>query len=136
MDVFNSRIYPNDNFAKPMIDKSVELQPHIKDDEYLKLVQEYEFYHLFWYTIFIIILFIFCSKINESLAEFKPDLIIYNAGTDILVGDPLGNLDISAHGIKSRDEILFKIAKERQIPIVMLTRFVCFDTRIAVIVIL
>ncbi len=55
--------------------------------------------------------------------EFKPDLIIYNAGTDILVNDPLGKLDISPDGIKLRDEILFKIAKDRQIAIVMLTRF-------------
>ncbi len=57
------------------------------------------------------------------MAEFKPDLIIYNAGTDILVGDPLGKLDISGDGIKLRDEIVFKIAKDSKIPIVMLTRF-------------
>jgi hypothetical protein len=37
--MFNSAIYPNDNFAEPMIDKIVELQPHIKDDEYLKLLE-------------------------------------------------------------------------------------------------
>ncbi len=69
----------------------------------------------------------FYRKINEALAEFKPDLIIYNAGTDILVGDPLGKLDITADGIKSRDELVFKTAKDRQIPIVMLTRFVFFS---------
>ncbi len=70
------------------------------------------------------------------MAEFKPDLIIYNAGTDILVGDPLGNLDISADGIKSRDELMFKTAKDHQIPIVMLTRFVFFFTSEVVIFIL
>ena len=69
----------------------------------------------------------FDRKIEESLNEFKPDLIIYNAGTDILVNDPLGKLDISGEGIKSRDEIVFRIAKDRQIAIVMLTRFVCYQ---------
>ncbi len=60
------------------------------------------------------------------MAEFKPDLIIYNAGTDILAFDPLGKLHVSPHGIKLRDELVFKTAKDRQIPIVMLTRFAYF----------
>ncbi len=59
--------------------------------------------------------------------EFKPDLIIYNAGTDILVNDPLGKLDISPDGIKLRDEIVFKTAKSYKISIVMLTRFVYYQ---------
>ena len=29
------------------------------------------------------------------LDEFDPDIVVYNAGTDILEGDPLGNLDIT-----------------------------------------
>jgi len=33
--------------------------------------------------------------IPSRLDSFKPDLVVYNAGTDILVGDPLGNLDIT-----------------------------------------
>lgn len=61
---------------------------------------------------------------NEALNEFQPDLIIYNAGTDILVDDPLGKLNVSSDGIKLRDEMVFKTAKDRGIPIVMLTRFV------------
>lgn len=28
--------------------------------------------------------------------EFQPDAVVYNAGTDILEGDPLGNLSITA----------------------------------------
>jgi histone deacetylase 11 len=59
------------------------------------------------------------------LAEFKPDLVIYNAGTYILVGYPFGKLDISVEGIKSSDEIVFKTAKDHQIPIVMLMRLAC-----------
>lgn len=46
---------------------------------------------------------------------------MYNAGTDILKGDPLGYLSISPQGIIIRDEIVFKKARQRGIPIVMLT---------------
>jgi histone deacetylase 11 len=31
----------------------------------------------------------------KALDEFHPDLVIYNAGTDVLAGDPLGRLNIS-----------------------------------------
>ena len=37
----------------------------------------------------------YCRHVPGALNEFKPDLIVYNAGTDILDGDPLGNLMIT-----------------------------------------
>lgn len=40
--------------------------------------------------------FSFCRHTKEALEEFEPDAVVYNAGTDILEGDPLGNLSISA----------------------------------------
>lgn len=40
--------------------------------------------------------FSFCRHTKEALEEFQPDAVVYNAGTDILEGDPLGNLSISA----------------------------------------
>ncbi|KAF5468006.1 hypothetical protein F2P56_012202 [Juglans regia] len=52
---------------------------------------------------------------------FDPELVVYNAGTDILDGDPLGRLKISSDGIANRDEKVFRFARERTIPIVMLT---------------
>ena len=33
--------------------------------------------------------------LQEVRLEFKPQLLIYNAGTDILEGDPLGNLQVA-----------------------------------------
>lgn len=56
-----------------------------------------------------------------ALNDFKADLIMYNAGTDILINDPLGRLSITADGIIRRDEIVFDEAKRRNIPIVMVT---------------
>lgn len=37
-----------------------------------------------------------CRNLGEALNEFTPDVIVYNAGTDVLEGDPLGNLDVTA----------------------------------------
>ncbi|XP_040991093.1 histone deacetylase 2-like [Juglans microcarpa x Juglans regia] len=50
---------------------------------------------------------------------FDPELVVYNAGTDILDGE--GRLKISPDGIANRDEKVFRFARERTIPIVMLT---------------
>ncbi|KAL9330717.1 hypothetical protein ACSQ67_000327 [Phaseolus vulgaris] len=63
------------------------------------------------------------QKVEVKVAgrRFNPELVIYNAGTDILEGDPLGRLEISPEGIALRDEKVFRFARERNIPIVMLT---------------
>jgi histone deacetylase 11 len=45
--------------------------------------------------------------------------VIYNAGTDILAGDPLGNLNISAKGVIARDETIFRLCLSRNIPLIM-----------------
>lgn len=36
-----------------------------------------------------------CRNFLEALDECAPDIIVYNAGTDVLVGDRLGDLSIS-----------------------------------------
>uniref|UniRef100_A0A9I9DDL7 Histone deacetylase domain-containing protein n=1 Tax=Cucumis melo TaxID=3656 RepID=A0A9I9DDL7_CUCME len=67
----------------------------------------------------------YLKKLDEALevaaTSYDPELIVYNAGTDILDGDPLGLLKISAEGIAKRDEKVFRFARARNIPIVMLT---------------
>ncbi|KAK7383312.1 hypothetical protein VNO78_28986 [Psophocarpus tetragonolobus] len=47
--------------------------------------------------------------------RFNPELVIYNAGTDILEGDLLGRLKISADGIALRDEKVFRLARDKDI---------------------
>ncbi|XP_063421349.1 histone deacetylase 11-like isoform X1 [Mytilus trossulus] len=100
LDVYNGAIYPRDLKAKAAIKKRANCLHHTKDEEYLEKVKR---------------------TIEEALNEFKPDIIVYNAGTDILKGDPLGNLDISAEGIIKRDEIVFTKVRSKNIPIVMVT---------------
>ena len=36
-----------------------------------------------------------CRHLPAALDEFDPDIVVYNAGTDVLEGDPLGNMDIT-----------------------------------------
>ena len=36
-----------------------------------------------------------CRELPAAMDQFDPDIVVYNAGTDILKGDPLGNLDIT-----------------------------------------
>ncbi|XP_040447224.1 histone deacetylase 11 isoform X2 [Falco naumanni] len=100
MDVYNRYIYPGDGFAKRAIKRKVELEWGTEDTEYLQKVH---------------------THVEGALNELKPDIIVYNAGTDILDGDPLGGLAVSPQGIVKRDEVVFKAARSRRIPILMVT---------------
>eukprot|EP00887_Chlorella_sp_A99_P001400 scaffold8.g1400.t1 len=46
------------------------------------------------------------------------DLLLYNAGTDVLEGDPLGRLRVSTEGVRRRDELVWAAALEHGTPIV------------------
>ncbi|KAK3003940.1 hypothetical protein RJ639_019473 [Escallonia herrerae] len=100
LDMYNPGIYPFDHEARRSIDQKVEVVSGTTTDDYL-------------------------AKLDEALqvAEhtFDPELVVYNAGTDVLDGDPLGRLKISPEGVTSRDEKVFRFARERNIPLVMLT---------------
>ena len=103
-DMYNSRIYPRDILAKEAINRAVELKCHTKDQEYLALLS----FHLL-----------------ASLDDFKPDLVVYNAGTDILLGDRLGKLDISPEAVIERDRLVFTEIRGRNIPIGMTMTRIC-----------
>ncbi|KAG8375661.1 hypothetical protein BUALT_Bualt10G0123500 [Buddleja alternifolia] len=105
LDIYNPDIYPFDYEARKYITQEVEVASGTSTDEYL-------------------------SKLDQALevadGACKPELIIYNAGTDILDGDPLGMLKISPDGIAARDEKVFMFARERNIPLVVLTSVLSF----------
>jgi histone deacetylase 11 len=56
---------------------------------------------------------------RKCFQEFKPEMVIYNAGTDCMHGDPLGRLNISPQGIVMRDEAVFQECFDAKVPIVM-----------------
>ncbi|XP_072328640.1 histone deacetylase 11 isoform X2 [Scyliorhinus torazame] len=100
MDVFNRYIYPGDGFAKRAIKWKIELDWDTEDSEYLQKVE---------------------TLMSKALQEVTPDIIVYNAGTDILDGDQLGGLAISPQGIIKRDQAVFEAAQKHKIPILMVT---------------
>ena len=66
----------------------------------------------------------FVQMVDEALEtafrDFRPDFVIYNAGTDCMEEDPLGALNISPQGIIKRDEVVFRHCYERnKVPVVM-----------------
>lgn len=59
------------------------------------------------------------KNLQNIINKINPELMIYNAGTDIYEKDPLGNMNITKDGIIKRDEIVFNTAKINKIPITM-----------------
>ncbi|CAN7080405.1 unnamed protein product [Brassica oleracea var. botrytis] len=106
LDMYNPEIYPYDYSARRFIDQKVEVMSGTSTDEYLRKLDK---------------------ALEVAFRNFQPEMVVYNAGTDILDGDPLGllkasyTLQISPDGITSRDEKVFRVAREREVPVVMLT---------------
>jgi histone deacetylase 11 len=98
MDVYNESIYPNDVEAKNYIDIHYPVSAYIEDNSYLNIVQK---------------------ALDEAVKKSKPDLIIYNAGTDIFEEDKLGFMKVSEAGIILRDQYVFERANAEGIPILM-----------------
>lgn len=99
VDAYNYEIYPNDIAAKEGIDVKIEFPAFTGDTAFLSRVQ---------------------TILPEAFETFQPDFVIYIAGTDILAGDRLGALDISAEGVIRRDEMVFRESLTRNIPVLML----------------
>jgi len=98
MDVYNRYIYPGDAKARGGI--SLDIGAHSREPDHVYL-----------------------QNVKDGLAtvkeEFSADFILYNAGTDCMIGDPLGNLSLTPDGIVARDEVIFRFAFENRIPICM-----------------
>ncbi|XP_035297096.1 histone deacetylase 11 isoform X1 [Cricetulus griseus] len=92
--------YADITLAIKAIRRKVELEWGTEDEEYLEKVER---------------------NVRRSLQEHLPDVVVYNAGTDVLEGDRLGGLSISPAGIVKRDEVVFRLVRAHDIPILMVT---------------
>ncbi len=95
-DVYNEDTWPGD--VQKRINFDYPIPAKTKDYAYLNLVR---------------------SELTKAIDRVRPTLIIYNAGTDPLEGDPLGSLSLSKQGIWDRDEFVVGEAVRRKIPILM-----------------
>lgn len=98
-DIYNGSIYPGDHEAARHVRYNHPVRMFVGDGEYLGLLER---------------------ELPPAIDGSSPELIIYNAGTDVLEGDPLGGMSITAEGIIRRDAIVFGSAIGRDIPILML----------------
>jgi len=103
-DMYNAEIYPFlDHEARERIDCDVRLQSGCTDDDYLGLLER----HL--------------PAFLDSISKSQPvGLAIYNAGTDIVSGDPLGQMRVSPDAVVQRDAFVLDALRSRGIPTVML----------------
>lgn len=83
-------------FEKPPSNLDVHLPDGCPDEQYLDLLRE-NLYH--------------------ALSVFQPDLIFYLAGADPYREDQLGGLALTMAGLQERDQIVFTMARERNIPV-------------------
>lgn len=99
VDCFNPKIYPKDRQAKKAIDIELHVTATTTDRAYLQNLEK---------------------AMNKAIAKLVPDFVVYNAGTDILEGDPLnGSVKISPQGIIDRDIMVMEFFVKRKIPIMM-----------------
>jgi acetoin utilization deacetylase AcuC-like enzyme len=50
---------------------------------------------------------------------FKPQIIFYQAGVDVLKSDALGRLALSPEGLHQRDRVVFELVRKRELPFVI-----------------
>ena len=87
IDAYNHDIYPGDTDALPAISDNLKVHRSTTDAQFLQMIDK---------------------ALSRAFENFKPDFVIYNAGTDCMRGDPLGQLKISEQGIVQRDEVVFR----------------------------
>jgi acetoin utilization deacetylase AcuC-like enzyme len=65
----------------------------------------------------------YLDALQEALRQLQdrcaPDLVFYLAGADPHEGDRLGRLQLSFEGLRQRDQVVLRWAKERRIPLAM-----------------
>jgi acetoin utilization deacetylase AcuC-like enzyme len=99
-DVFTISLHQENNYPmwKPPSSIDVDLPDGIGDDDYLAWLD---------------------NALSSGLRQFDPELICYIAGADPYREDQLGGLSLTIEGLKRRDELVFKVARARDIPVMV-----------------
>ena len=99
-DVFTISLHQENNYppVKPPSSIDVDLPDGIGDDDYLGWLD---------------------NALSSGLRQFRPDLFCYIAGADPYREDQLGGLNLTIEGLKKRDELVFRVARARNIPVMV-----------------
>jgi acetoin utilization deacetylase AcuC-like enzyme len=99
-DVFTISLHQQNNYPmwKPPSSIDVDLPDGVGDDDYLAWLD---------------------NALSSGLRQFEPDLLCYIAGADPYREDQLGGLALTIEGLKKRDELVFRVARARNIPVMV-----------------
>jgi len=99
-DVFTISLHQENNYPawKPPSSIDVDLPDEIGDDDYLAWLD---------------------NALSSGLRQFEPELLCYIAGADPYREDQLGGLSLTIGGLKQRDELVFRVARARNIPVMV-----------------
>ena len=99
-EVFTISLHQHNNYPlyKPPSSIDVDLPDGVGDADYLAWLD---------------------NALSSGLRQFEPDLICYIAGADPYREDQLGGLDLTIAGLKQRDELVFRVAKAHNIPVMV-----------------
>jgi acetoin utilization deacetylase AcuC-like enzyme len=99
-DVFTISLHQHNNYPqmKPPSSIDVDLPDGVEDDDYLAWLD---------------------NALSSGLRQFEPDLFCYIAGADPYREDQLGGLSLTIEGLKRRDELVFRVARARNIPVMV-----------------
>ncbi len=99
-DVFTISLHQHNNYPvyKPPSSIDVDLPDGTGDDDYLAWLD---------------------NALSSGLRQFEPDLLCYIAGADPYREDQLGGLSLTIEGLKKRDELVFRVARAQDIPVMV-----------------
>ena len=99
-DVFTISLHQENNYPawKPPSSIDVNLPDEIGDDDYLAWLD---------------------NALSSGLRRFDSEFLCYIAGADPYREDQLGGLSLTIDGLKKRDELVFRVAKARGIPVMV-----------------
>jgi acetoin utilization deacetylase AcuC-like enzyme len=99
-DVFTISLHQENNYpaVKPPSSIDIDLPDEVGDSDYLAWLD---------------------NALSSGLRQFDPELICYIAGADPYREDQLGGLSLTIDGLKKRDELVFRVARARNIPVMV-----------------
>ncbi len=95
LDVFNGDIYPRGPKPEMAAGLRVPLPEGCRDAEYLAAL---------------------AAGLEKAFSAFRPGLVLFNAGADVLSGDPLGRMGLSPAGLARRDAMVMEKVRESGAP--------------------
>src|SRR5712692_2945921 len=99
-ELFTISLHQHNNYPlwKPASSIDVDLPDGVGDDDYLAWLD---------------------NALSSGLRQFEPDLLCYIAGADAYREDQLGGLSLTIEGLKKRDELVFRVSRARDIPVMV-----------------